>query len=81
MGGQFGHSEDNDIDFYWPRGPGAQKWGYGESGFVAGGQVGYNFQWNWLVLGVETDFQGSDIEDNDKEVGFAGFTAIVGSLS
>jgi outer membrane immunogenic protein len=67
VGGQFGHSEDNDIDFYWPRGPGAQKWGYNESGIVGGGQVGYNFQWNWLVLGVEAEggymnLEGSGIE-------------------
>ena len=67
-GGQFGHSEDNDIDFYWTHGNGdAQKWGYGESGFVGGGQVGYNFQWNWLVLGVEAEggymnLDGSGIE-------------------
>jgi outer membrane immunogenic protein len=33
------------------------------SGFIGGGQIGYNWQWNkWLVLGIETDFQGSDIE-------------------
>jgi outer membrane immunogenic protein len=33
------------------------------SGFIGGGQVGYNWQWNkWLVLGIETDFQGTDIE-------------------
>jgi outer membrane immunogenic protein len=40
--------------------PGAQIKG---NGFIAGGQVGYNWQTssNWL-LGVETDFQGSDIK-------------------
>jgi outer membrane immunogenic protein len=31
-------------------------------GFIGGGQLGYNFQWNWLILGVEADFQGSDME-------------------
>lgn len=32
-------------------------------GFIGGGQLGYNWQWNkWLVLGAETDFQGTDIE-------------------
>src|SRR5438105_1017127 len=52
-GGQFGHSEDNDINRYWRRGGGEnQEWGYNESGFVAGGQVGYNYQGNWLVLGI-----------------------------
>jgi outer membrane immunogenic protein len=44
-------------------------------GFIGGGQLGFNYQWNWLVLGVETDFQGTDIEGNDKIEPFAGFTA------
>jgi outer membrane immunogenic protein len=36
------------------------------SGFIGGGQLGYNWQWNkWLVLGFETDFQGTDIEGHD----------------
>jgi outer membrane immunogenic protein len=41
------------------------------NGFIGGGQVGYNWQWNkWLVLGIETDFQGSDIEDHDTRFNF-----------
>ena len=33
------------------------------NGFIGGGQIGYNWQWNkWLVLGAEADFQGSDME-------------------
>src|SRR5437762_11773149 len=33
------------------------------SGFIGGGQIGYNWPWNkLLVLGVESDLQGSDIE-------------------
>ena len=31
------------------------------SGVVGGAQVGFNFQFNQFVLGVETDFQGSSI--------------------
>ena len=53
VGGQWGHSEDRDLDGY--QAPEPQEWGYDESGVIAGGQVGYNFQWNWLVLGVEAD--------------------------
>ncbi|HST29986.1 MAG TPA: outer membrane protein [Chthoniobacterales bacterium] len=35
-------------------------------GFIGGGQLGYNWQWNkWLVLGAETDFQGTDIEGHE----------------
>ena len=68
VGGQFGHSEDNDIDFYWTHGNGdAQKWGYNESGFVGGGQVGYNFQWNWLVLGIEADAGYMNLNGSGKE--------------
>jgi outer membrane immunogenic protein len=54
VGGQWGHAEDKDLDDYL-QSPGPIGWGYDESGVVAGGQVGYNFQWNWLVLGVEGD--------------------------
>jgi len=58
VGGQFGHAEDKDLDGYNSfRGYDStnRPWGYSESGVVAGGQVGYNYQWNWLVLGVEAD--------------------------
>jgi outer membrane immunogenic protein len=54
VGGQFGHSEDKDINGYSTADPG-NKWGYDEDGIIGGGQVGYNYQWNWLVLGVEAD--------------------------
>jgi outer membrane immunogenic protein len=54
VGGQWGHSEDVDLDGYQTAFP-PSEWGYDESGVVAGGQVGYNFQWNWLVLGIEGD--------------------------
>ena len=38
------------------------------SGFIGGGQLGYNWQWNkWLVLGAEADFQGSDIEGHETD--------------
>jgi outer membrane immunogenic protein len=53
VGGQFGHSEDHTGDSGYNSDN--QPWGYSEDGVVAGGQVGYNFQWNWLVLGIEAD--------------------------
>jgi outer membrane immunogenic protein len=37
-------------------------------GFVAGGQIGYNFQWNWLVLGAEADIQWSDIDGSTDNI-------------
>ena len=44
------------------------------SGFIGGGQLGFNWQWNkWLVLGIETDFQGSDIEGDTRRFGFRDF--------
>ena len=30
-------------------------------GFIGGGQIGYNYQTGAFVLGIETDFQGADI--------------------
>jgi outer membrane immunogenic protein len=45
------------------------------NGFIGGGQVGFNWQWNrWLVLGVETDFQGSDMEGSETRFGFNDIT-------
>ena len=61
VGGQWGHSEDQDLDGYNRGGPG-HSWGYDESGVVAGGQVGYNFQWNWLLLGIEADGGYMDLD-------------------
>ncbi len=55
-GGQFGHSET--AESFTVEGLGMEtgpKFGYSESGFNGGGQFGYNWQWNWLVLGPEFD--------------------------
>ena len=32
------------------------------SGFLGGGQVGYNFQSGWAVFGVQGDFAGMDVK-------------------
>jgi outer membrane immunogenic protein len=38
------------------------------SGFIGGGQIGFNWQWNkWLVLGIESDFQGTDMEGSETD--------------
>lgn len=63
-GGQFSHSETFDLDGYNAEG---QGWGYSESGFVGGGQVGYNFQWHWLVLGPEFDLGYMDLDGRGVE--------------
>lgn len=39
--------------------------GGGSGGVVGGGQIGFNYQFSpWLVVGVETDFQGTSIGSN-----------------
>src|SRR2546430_6647556 len=68
VGGQFGHAEDVDIDSYGPvKGSDPRPWGYDQSGVIAGGQVGYNFQWNWVVLGIEADGGYMNIEGSGAE--------------
>jgi hypothetical protein len=39
-------------------------WSDGDSGFIGGGQVGFNYQINQWVLGVEGDFAGTTIKDS-----------------
>jgi outer membrane immunogenic protein len=74
VGGQFGHSEDLDhnynVDFDGI--PPDKPWGYSESGVVAGGQVGYNWQWNWLVLGPEFDVGYMNLDGRGTEPGSPG---------
>src|ERR1051325_9976826 len=67
VGGQFGHSETNDLD-EWNI-TAYHHFGYDESGVIAGGQVGYNFQWNWLVLGIEADGGYMNLDGRGVEPG------------
>jgi outer membrane immunogenic protein len=71
-GGQFGHSEDRDLDAFDTRDP-HTAWGYSESGGVAGGQLGYNWQWNWLVLGPEIDLGWMNLDGD----GFSRFDRVI----
>lgn len=77
VGGQWGHSEDRSIDGYAVNDFG-DIWGYDESGVVAGGEIGYNFQWNWLVLGIEGDLGYMNLEGRGTsrfdDIVFAGDT-------
>ena len=54
-GGQFGQSEDTDLDGYNANANRGQNWKYGEFGFSGGAQMGFNWQWHSLVLGPEVD--------------------------
>jgi len=75
VGGQWGHSEDKDYEWNFgvPLGfDGPKPWGYDESGVVTGGQVGYNFQWNWIVLGIEAEGGYMKLEGDGVEPGSPG---------
>lgn len=69
-GGEFGHSQTNDLD-EWNESA-HHHFGYDESGFVAGGQVGYNWQFHWLVLGPEFDIGYMDLDGRGVEPGSPG---------
>jgi outer membrane immunogenic protein len=78
-GGQFGHAEDVNIDGYRAGGP-DREWGYDQSGVIAGGEIGYNWQWNWLVLGPEVDLGYMNIDgaafEPDPAPGTPGFDVL-----
>jgi outer membrane immunogenic protein len=75
VGGQWGHSEDVDYEYNFGTvfgDDGPKPWGYDESGVVAGGQIGYNFQWNWLVLGIEAEGGYMNLDGDGVEPGSPG---------
>jgi outer membrane immunogenic protein len=52
---------------------GANTFAMTQSGFIGGGQVGYNYQWGSnIVIGLEADIQGSGIRGRSNSVGIAG---------
>jgi outer membrane immunogenic protein len=51
------------------------------SGIIGGGQLGYNWQIGQAVVGVETDFQGSDIHGSTTVNGPFGFAGIPGLIA
>ena len=62
-GGQIGDSETHDFAT-------GRVFGYDEGGLNAGMQLGYNFQWNWLVLGPEFDVGYMNLNGNGREPRF-----------
>jgi outer membrane immunogenic protein len=42
---------------------------YEPDGALAGAQIGADFQWNWLVLGVEADASVANLTDEQEELG------------
>ena len=69
-GGQFGHSEDLDFNYQFLDEP--HPFGYSESGFVGGMQVGYNWQWHWVVFGPEADLGYMNLNGSGIEPGAPG---------
>ena len=66
-GGEFGHSEDKDLDDYnFPGKP----WGYSEDSFTGGEEAGYNFQFGWFVTGFEFDLGYINVDGHGIEPGF-----------
>jgi outer membrane immunogenic protein len=47
-----------------PAGNPLARFNLAPDGFIGGGQIGYNWQAGNIVYGLETDFQGSTMEDN-----------------
>lgn len=64
-GGQFGHSSTDDFVT-------GRNFGYDESGFNGGLQLGYNYQWKWLVIGPEFDLGYMNLEGSGDEPRFSG---------
>lgn len=50
------------------------------SGFVGGGQIGYNYQINQVVVGLETDLQYSDISGTSAAAGSKGRIPYFGTV-
>jgi outer membrane immunogenic protein len=53
------------LSNYFPTG----RLNSGQSGFIGGGQAGYNWQTGAFVLGIETDFDGTTLSKNVDIVG------------
>jgi outer membrane immunogenic protein len=53
--------------------------GANQSGFIGGGQVGYNYQWGpSFVIGLEADIQGTGIRGSSYTAGLGSDSAVVG---
>jgi outer membrane immunogenic protein len=65
-GGQFGHSEDKDLDNYnYPDRP----WGYHEDGVAASEQMGFNWQAGHFVFGPEVEVGYMNLKGDGIEPG------------
>jgi outer membrane immunogenic protein len=60
IGGGFANSSWSD-----PFGGGNNT--FNKNGFIGGGQIGYNAQYNWLVVGVEGDFDWTGLKGSGTD--------------
>src|ERR687883_59302 len=74
-GGKWGHYDVEGfigptslVDFRTPT----------KGGFIGGGQLGFNWQFNQFVLGVEGDFDGTTLKSSVSSVSVPGFGVITG---
>jgi len=73
VNGGYGWGNDNSASF---NGVGGGTGSLNGDGWFGGGQVGYNAQFNSLVLGLEADLQGGDFSDSTVlSGGFSGVTS------
>lgn len=72
FGANAGYGWGNDNSAFYS-GPGGGAGSLNPDGWLAGGQIGYNVQFNWLVLGIEADLQSADISDTTA-LGFSNVT-------
>jgi outer membrane immunogenic protein len=82
IGGNVGYGwGDNTADInFVPAGSGLvdQSLGAHSKSVVGGVQVGYNFQWERMIFGLETDIQGSGIKSSASVAPLAGASGAAG---
>ncbi|TGQ79438.1 porin family protein, partial [Mesorhizobium sp. M2D.F.Ca.ET.206.01.1.1] len=74
VGGHLGYGfGSTDATYNLPNTPtirGTQD--YDTDGFLGGVQIGYNYQVNSAVLGIEADISGADIKGHSDEINVGG---------
>lgn len=61
-------AELSDKDGYNPTG----TFEYDTDGFYGGALAGYNYQWNWLVVGIEGELAWMDLDGDEQDPVFDG---------
>lgn len=62
--GGYGVARNPSSTTAWFAGDSVESFSNGPQGVLGGAQIGYNWQWQHLVLGAETDFQFSGQKDS-----------------